>query len=95
MILQPGCHCSPKGKLYIFPKPLSYFRRHPNQNNNTLGLKTFSEWLDIMIASRGDGFLDTNHLFKTALHSYRERVKNYHEFVEDIKQIDMILTTLD
>lgn len=85
----------PKGKAVYIPEALSYFRRHPNQNNNTLGLKTFSEWLDIMIASRGDGFLDTNHLFKTALHSYRERVKNHHEFVEDIKQIETILTTLD
>ncbi|MGE7766825.1 glycosyltransferase family 2 protein [Peribacillus sp. NPDC096540] len=84
-----------KGKAVYIPEALSYFRRHPNQNNNTLGLKAFSEWLDIMIASREDGFLDTNDLFKTALHSYRERVKNYHEFVEDIKQIEMMLTTLD
>lgn len=80
--------------MYI-PEALSYFRRHPNQNNNILGLKTFSQWLDIIVASREDGFLDTNDLFKTALHSYRERVKDYHEFVEDIKQIEMILTTLD
>ncbi|MFB7637343.1 glycosyltransferase family 2 protein [Peribacillus butanolivorans] len=84
-----------KGKAVYIPEALSYFRRHPNQNNNTLGLKAFSEWLDIMIASREDGFLDTNDLFKNALHSYRERVKNYHEFVEDIKQIDMMLKTLD
>ncbi|MGE7186618.1 glycosyltransferase family 2 protein [Peribacillus sp. NPDC006672] len=84
-----------KGKAVYIPEALSYFRRHPNQNNNTLGLKAFSEWLDIMIASREDGFLDTNDLFKTALHSYRERIKKYHELAEDIKQIDMILTTLD
>lgn len=84
-----------KGKAVYISEALSYFRRHPNQNNNTLGLKAFSEWLDIMVASREDGFLDTNDLFKTALHSYRERVKNYHEFAEDIKKIDIMLTTLD
>jgi glycosyltransferase involved in cell wall biosynthesis len=84
-----------KGKAVYIPEALSYFRLHPNQNNNKLGLKAFSEWLDIMIASREDGFLDTNELFKTALHSYRERVKGHQQFVEDIKRIEMLLKTLD
>jgi glycosyltransferase involved in cell wall biosynthesis len=84
-----------KGKAVYIPEALSYFRRHPNQNNNILGLKAFSEWLEIMIASREDGFLDTNALFKTALHSYRERVKGHHQFEEDVKRIDRIVTSLD
>ncbi|OIJ18524.1 glycosyl transferase family 2 [Anaerobacillus alkalidiazotrophicus] len=84
-----------KGKAVYIPEALSYFRLHPNQNNNTMGLHAFSEWLDIIIASRKEGFLETNELFKTALHSYRERVKDYHQFVEDIKRIEMILKTLD
>lgn len=81
-----------KGKAVYIPEALSYFRRHPNQNNNTMG--TFSEWLDIMIASRTDGFLQSNELYRTALITYRERVQNYHEFADDIKRIDEILVTI-
>lgn len=83
-----------KGKAVYIPEALSYFRLHPNQNNNTLGLHAFSEWLDIIIASREDGFLDTDELFKAALHSYRERVKGRKQFAKDIKQVEMILKTL-
>ncbi|MFJ5713983.1 glycosyltransferase family 2 protein [Neobacillus sp. NPDC093127] len=83
-----------KGKAVYIPEALSYFRRHPNQNNNTLGLKAFSEWLDIIIASREDGFLDTTELYKTALQSYGERVKGYKQFEEDSKRIKKILKTL-
>lgn len=84
-----------KGNAVYISEALSYFRLHPNQNNNTLGVNAFSEWLDIIIASREDGFLDTNELLKTALHSYRERVKGYPQFGEDIKRIETILKTLD
>ena len=55
-----------------------------------MGANTFSQWLDIMIASREDGFLNTNELYKTALHSYLERVKDNYQFAEDIKRIDKI-----
>lgn len=51
--------------------------------------------VNIMIASREDGFLDTNELYKTALDSYRERIKGYPQFVEDIKRIEKILQTQD
>ncbi|MEK5493969.1 glycosyltransferase family 2 protein [Paenibacillus sp. FSL R7-0297] len=84
-----------KGRAVYIPEALSYFRIHPNQNNQTLGPKAFTEWLDIMIASREDGFLDTNDLFKTALLSYYERVKGRQSFAADIKRIEMILETLD
>lgn len=84
-----------KGKAVYIPEALSYFRRHPNQNNNTLGLQAFSEWLDIIIASREDGFLDTNELCKTALQSYRDRVRGYKQFEEDTKRIKKILKSLD
>ncbi|MEH6942820.1 glycosyltransferase family 2 protein [Bacillus sp. JJ722] len=84
-----------KGKAVYIPEALSYFRIHPNQNNNTMGIKTFSEWLDIMIASRADGFLQTNELYRKALLSYRERVQNYPEFADDIKRIDGVLETLN
>ncbi|WP_226000565.1 glycosyltransferase family 2 protein [Paenibacillus sp. BJ-4] len=84
-----------KGKAVYIPEELSYFRIHPNQNNQTLGPKAFTEWLDIMIASRDDGFLDTNDLFKTALRSYHERIKGSPQFVADVERIEMILKTLD
>ncbi|MFD9628361.1 glycosyltransferase family 2 protein [Peribacillus muralis] len=85
-----------KGKAVYIPEALSYFRLHPDQNSNKMDFtKKGNEWLDIIIASREDGFLDTNDLFRTALHCYRERLKNYPQFVEDIKRIDKILITLD
>ena len=84
-----------KGKAVYIPEALSYFRLHPNQNNNKMGVNTFSQWLDIMIASREDGFLETNELYKTAFHSYRERVKHNSQFNDDIKRIDTVLETLD
>jgi glycosyltransferase involved in cell wall biosynthesis len=84
-----------KGNAVYIPEPLSYFRLHPNQNNNKLGLIAFSQWLDIMIDSRKDGFLESNELYKTALHSYLNRVKGYHQFIEDTKRIETILDTLD
>lgn len=84
-----------KGKAVYIPEALSYFRLHPNQNNNKLGLNAFSEWLDIMIVSREDGFLGTNELFKAALQSYRERITGHQQFVEDIKRIEMILGKLN
>ncbi|WP_025686527.1 glycosyltransferase family 2 protein [Paenibacillus maysiensis] len=84
-----------KGKAVYISEELSYFRIHPNQNNQTLGPKAFTEWLDIMIASRDDGFLDTTDLFKTALHSYHERIKGLPQFISDVERIETILTTLD
>ncbi len=84
-----------KGKAVYIPEALSYFRLHPNQNNHILGRNSFSEWLNIMIASREDGFLDTNESFKTALHAYRKRVEGHHQFSEDLRRIEMILKTLD
>lgn len=84
-----------KGKAVYIPEALSYFRLHSNQNNNTMGIHTFSEWLDIMIAAREDGFLDSKELYKTALHSYRARIKGHPQFEEDMKRIDMICSTLE
>ncbi|GGF79200.1 hypothetical protein GCM10010912_25340 [Paenibacillus albidus] len=84
-----------KGKAVYIPEELSYFRIHPNQNNQTLGITAFTEWLDIMIASRDDGFLDTNDLFKTALHSYQQRIKGRQYFMADLQRIETILNTLD
>ncbi|MFE4896480.1 glycosyltransferase family 2 protein [Peribacillus butanolivorans] len=84
-----------KGKAVYISEALSYFRLHPNQNNNKMGFAAFSQWLEIIIASREDGFLDNKELFKTALLSYRERVNHYDQFAEDIKRIDKLLITLD
>lgn len=84
-----------KGKAVYIPEALSYFRLHPLQNNNKMGVNAFSQWLDIMIASQQDGFLGTNELLKTALCSYLARVKGYPQFEDDIKRIERILETLD
>ncbi|WP_057915585.1 glycosyltransferase family 2 protein [Peribacillus muralis] len=85
-----------KGKAVYIPEALSYFRLHPDQNSQKMDLKKKgNEWLDIIIASREDGFLDTDDIFKTALQTYRERIKNYPEYAEDLKRVEMILTTLD
>ncbi|KQU16215.1 glycosyl transferase family 2 [Bacillus sp. Leaf75] len=84
-----------KGRAVYISEPLSYFRLHSNQNNNKMGLNAFSEWLDLIIASRQDGFLNTNELFRTALYSYRERVKRYEQFTKDVNKINGLLKMLD
>jgi glycosyltransferase involved in cell wall biosynthesis len=84
-----------KGKAVYIPEALSYFRLHANQNSQTMNIKSGSQWLDIMIDSREDGFLATNDLFKTALHNFYERVRYNHLFSEDIKRIERIIKTLD
>lgn len=84
-----------KGKAVYIPEALSYFRLHPNQNNKKMGANLFGQWLDIIIASREDGFLDTNDLYSTALHSYRARVNGYPQFADDVRRIDDILETLN
>ncbi|CAH8770834.1 glycosyltransferase family 2 protein [Paenibacillus dendritiformis] len=84
-----------KGKAVYIPEALSYFRLHASQNNNALGFKAFSEWLDITIASREEGFLETEELYKTALLAYRVRVQGYPQFAEDIQRIDTILNTVE
>lgn len=84
-----------KGKAVYIPEALSYFRLHPNQNNNKLGFSAFSQWLEIIIAAREDGFLETDDLYKAALHSYRARVSHYPQFAEDMKLIDNIVEGLN
>lgn len=84
-----------KGKAVYIPEALSYFRIHPNQNSNKMELqKKGSEWLNIIFASREDGFLGTNELFKEALQTYRDRVNGYPQYIDDIKLIDTILEAL-
>ena len=63
-----------KGKAVYISEALSYFRLHPDQNSNKMDQKSGSEWLDIIIASREDGFLQSNKLYKTALLTFRNRV---------------------
>jgi hypothetical protein len=84
-----------KGKAVYIPEALSYFRIHPNQNSNNSNLiKNGSEWLDILLASREDGFLETDELFRAALTTYRNRVKGNRQYLNDIKRIDKVLKTL-
>ncbi|MBT2293614.1 glycosyltransferase [Paenibacillus albidus] len=84
-----------KGKAVYISEALSYLRKHPNQNNHALTQSAMTEWLDIIIASRDDGFLDSNDLFKAALHSYRQSIIGRPQFPTDSKRIEMILNTLD
>ncbi|HHW38560.1 MAG TPA: glycosyltransferase family 2 protein [Bacillales bacterium] len=84
-----------KGKAVYIPEALSYYRLHPKQNNKKMkGTTLFSQWLDIIIASREDGFLETNDLYKTALQAYRARVLDFPQFAADVSRIDDILVTL-
>lgn len=84
-----------KGKAVYISEALSYFRLHPDQNSNKMDQKSGSEWLDIIIASREDGFLQSNILYKTALLTFRNRVNGLAYYNEDIKRIDDILEKLN
>ena len=84
-----------KGKAVYISEALSFFRLHPDQNSNKMDQKSGSEWLDIIIASREDGFLQSNKLYKTALLTFRNRVNGLEYYNEDIKRIDDILGKLN
>jgi glycosyltransferase involved in cell wall biosynthesis len=84
-----------KGKAVYISEALSYFRLHPDQNSNKMDQKSGSEWLDIIIASREDGFLQSNNLYKTALLTFRNRVNGLAYYNEEIKRIDDILEKLN
>ena len=84
-----------KGKAVYISEALSFFRLHPDQNSNKMDQKSGSEWLDIIIASREDGFLQSNKLYKTALLTFRNRVNSLEYYNEDIKRIDDILGKLN
>lgn len=61
-----------KGKAVYIPEALSYFRIHPKQNNNSDAIVSTAvhEWLDLMVDSREDGFLESPALFKKSLLKY-------------------------
>lgn len=87
-------HLLSKGKAVYIPGALSSFRLHPNQNNHTLGAGTFSQWLELVVASREDGFLADDGLYQTALEAYRSRVAGYPAFAADLERIDNLLQAL-
>ncbi len=84
-----------KGKAVYIADTLSYFRIHPSQNNQTLGVDTFSQWLKLIISSREDGFLASDEDFVKALHSYRNRIHQHPLFSGDVKRIDQLLSEID
>lgn len=83
-----------RGRAVYMPEALSYFRLHPNQNNQKLGYTAFSEWLALMIASRSQGFLADDGQYGTALRAYRNRVQGHVAFAADITRIETILHDL-
>ncbi|NBD27308.1 glycosyltransferase family 2 protein [Paenibacillus glycinis] len=83
-----------RGRAVYVPEALSYFRLHPNQNNQKLGYTAFSEWLELMIASRSQGFLADDEQYKTALRAYRSRILGHAAFAADIARIETILHDL-
>ena len=78
-----------KGKAVYISEALSYFRLHPDQNSNKMDQKSGGEWFDIIIASREDGFLQSNIVYKTALLTFRNHVNGVTYYNEDIKQMTM------
>lgn len=85
-----------KGKAVYIPEALSCFRLHPNQNSNKMDIRASrSEWLDLIVSSRKDGFLDTDELYKTALNTFLNRIKGDHTSIKEIARIEEILNTLN
>ncbi|MCA1065833.1 glycosyltransferase family 2 protein [Rossellomorea sp. AcN35-11] len=83
-----------KGKAVYIADTLSYFRIHPSQNNQTLGETTFSQWLELIVSSREDGFLASDDDYVKALLTYRNRIQHRPPFSNDVKRIDEILSEL-
>ncbi|WCK56178.1 glycosyltransferase family 2 protein [Aneurinibacillus sp. Ricciae_BoGa-3] len=95
-----------KGKAVYIADPLSYFRMHSGQNSHSVDIALYAvkEWLDLIIDSRQDGFLNSVHLFKTALHTHRQHVQNLIPYYQDaslqtaitevIQRIDSLLSAM-
>jgi hypothetical protein len=91
-----------KGKAVYISEPLSYFRIHPSQNSSALGsgYLAIREFLDLIIDSRKDGFLNTKDLFIASLSRYQQVIpapqtlSEKKKMIEDLKQIEFILKTI-
>ncbi|OOR12827.1 glycosyl transferase family 2 [Bacillus cereus] len=94
-----------KGKAVYIPEGLSYFRLHPNQNSRTpdIVFTALREWLDLIIDSKKDGFLDHADLFRAAVYNHQINIQaldlsgNYElQLIKDevLERIDSILKNM-
>ncbi|MBO7742875.1 glycosyltransferase family 2 protein [Paenibacillus sp. MWE-103] len=88
-------HLLGKGRAVYMPEALSYFRLHPNQNNQTLGRTAFAEWLDLAVAARANGFLRDDAAYRSALEAFLGRIRGSAAFGEDAARAGEILRELD
>lgn len=67
-----------KGNAVYISEPLSYFRQHPGQNQQSVEVirNSFGQWLYLLDDARKDGFLNREEDYKTALISYLRKCAN-------------------
>lgn len=67
-----------KGKVAYISQGLSYFRQHQGQNqmNPKYYYLGIIDWLDLIVASREDGFLNSQQQYKNALSNYLKMALN-------------------
>lgn len=83
-----------KGKAVYIADGLSSLRKHQHQNNQELTRTSMTEWLDIVIASREQGYLHSGDLFQSALHSYRLSIQGRPQIHTDLERIQALLSSL-
>lgn len=84
-----------KGKAVYIADGLSSLRKHPYQNNQELTRTSMTEWLDIMIAAREQGYLHSNDLFRRALQAYQLSIRGRPQIHTDLERIQSLLASLN
>ncbi|MGF9699874.1 MULTISPECIES: glycosyltransferase family 2 protein [Paenibacillus] len=84
-----------KGKAVYIADGLSSLRKHQSQNNQELTRTSMTEWLDIVIASRDQGYLHSDVLFRSALHAYRLSIQGRPQIHTDLERIEALLSSLN
>jgi glycosyltransferase involved in cell wall biosynthesis len=72
-----------RGKAVYLPEPLSYFRIHFGQNQNTVGASSFDDWSELTINAREEGFLQDAKQYRAALTLQMNRLPDINELPND------------
>ncbi len=67
-----------KGNAVYISEPLSFFRQHPGQNQQSVEVirKSFGQWVYLLDDAREDGFLNLEEDYKSALNAYLRKCTN-------------------
>ncbi len=85
-------HLLSKGNAVYITEPLSYFRKHPAQNQNDLNMvvPAIEQWHRLIQDARKDGFLSSEQDYKTALIHHMRQCTYFLQTVVDADRTEML-----